>query len=105
MPSRLKGSSAKLAPIDFSGTTTIACRSPSFASLSRVTNISARLLTDAGGDLMSRYYSPRFLQTRSCIGRMPRALARLDWLVPAYRTETDGIVGWLLMAGVRPACA
>jgi hypothetical protein len=47
-------------PMDFSGTTMMACLMPWFLSLSSATNISARLLPDAGGDLMSRYCSPRF---------------------------------------------
>jgi hypothetical protein len=54
------GSSWKLAPMDFSGTTMMACFKPWFLSLSSAMNISARLLPDAGGDLMSRYCSPRF---------------------------------------------
>ena len=59
-PNWLSGSSWKLAPIDFSGTTMMACLSFWFASLSSAMNISARLLPEAGGDLMSRYCSPRF---------------------------------------------
>ncbi|MNY64453.1 hypothetical protein D3C86_2015720 [compost metagenome] len=54
------GSSLKLAPMDFSGTTIMACFKPWLLSLSSATNISARLFPDAGGDLMSRYCSPRF---------------------------------------------
>jgi hypothetical protein len=59
-PNLLSGSSLKLDPIDFSGTTTIACLSPWLCSLSSAMNISARLLPEAGGDLISRYCSPRF---------------------------------------------
>ena len=47
-------------PIDRSGTTMIACFTPWFASLSSAMNISARDLPDAGGDLISRYCSPRW---------------------------------------------
>ena len=64
--------------MDRSGTTMIACLSLWFASLSSAMYISARLLPEAGGDLMSRYCSPRFCQTRSCIGRMPSAFARVE---------------------------
>ena len=42
-----------------SGTTMIAWLRPWLASLSRAMNIRARLLPDAGGDLISRYCSPR----------------------------------------------
>ena len=49
----------------FSGTTMIACLQPWFCSLSSAMNISARLLPEAGGDLMSRYCSPRF-----CVGAL-----------------------------------
>lgn len=38
----------------------IACFKPWLWSLSSAMNMSARLLPDAGGDLMSRYCSPRF---------------------------------------------
>src|SRR5690606_41196012 len=54
------GSLLKLAPMDFSGTTMMACFKPWLCSLSSAINIRARLLPDAGGDLMSRYCSPRF---------------------------------------------
>ena len=60
-PYLVSGSSWKLAPIDFSGTTMIACLRPWFCSLSSAMNMSARLLPDAGGDLIRRYCSPRCL--------------------------------------------
>ncbi len=59
-PCLVSCSSAKLEPIDFSGTTMIAWRTPWFWSLSSAMNISARLFPDAGGDLINRYCSPRF---------------------------------------------
>ena len=59
-PNLLSGSSLKLAPMDFSGTTTMACLRPWLANLSKAMNIRARLFPDAGGDLISRYCSPRF---------------------------------------------
>ena len=58
-PAAVSGSSWKLAPMVFSGTTMIACLSPCLCSLSSAMNISARLLPEAGGDLRSRYCSPR----------------------------------------------
>ena len=54
-------SSWKLAPIVFSGTTMIACFSPWLACLSSAMNISARLLPEAGGDLMSKILLAAFL--------------------------------------------
>src|SRR5690606_36444801 len=77
-PKLVRGSSAKLDPIDFSGTTMMACFSPCLASLSSAMNIRARLLPEAGGDLISRYCSPRLSKARSCIGRMPSSLALVE---------------------------
>src|SRR5690606_30879254 len=73
-----KASSWKLEPMDFSGTTMMACLSPWFLSLSNAMNMRARLLPEAGGDLISRYCSPRRSKTRSCIGRMPSSLDLVD---------------------------
>lgn len=97
------GSSLKLAPMDFSGTTIMACLIPWFSSLSSAMNIRARLLPEAGGDLMRRYCSPRFSYALSCIGRIPRALALVDAPLREYVTETDGtdliltLIYWLLL--------
>lgn len=54
-------------------------------------SINARLLPDAGGDLISRFCSPRLEYARSCIGRMPSSLALLDAPVRAVRKETAGM--------------
>jgi hypothetical protein len=77
--------------MDFSGATMIVCLSFWFASLSSAMNISARLFLETGGDLMSKYCSPRFCQARSCMGRMPRALPRVELPSWAYLPETEGI--------------
>ena len=61
-------------------------------------NISARLLPEAGGDLISRYCSPRFAHARACIGRMPNSLAWLDAPVRAVAMETAGRV-WEVVMG------
>src|SRR5690606_29714435 len=82
-PNLLSGSSLKLAPMDFSGTTIIACLMFWLWSLSRAINISARLLPEAGGDLISRYCSPRRSKARSCIGRMPSSLDLVELPLPA----------------------
>ncbi|WP_265286481.1 hypothetical protein [Verminephrobacter eiseniae] len=42
-----------------SGTTMMACRKPWLLSLSSAMNINARDLPEAGGDLISKYCSPR----------------------------------------------
>ena len=55
-------------------------------------NINARLLPDAGGDLMSRYCSPRFSYARSCITRMPSSLALTDAPEFEVRSATVGII-------------
>lgn len=60
-------------------------------------NTSARLLPEAGGDLMSRHCSPRFCQTRSCMGRMPNELERVELPSWAYLTETEGMEIGLIM--------
>ena len=69
----------------------IACFSFWLMSLSSATNISARLLPDAGGLLISRYCSPRRSQTRSCIARMPMWFDLVELPSWAYLTETDGM--------------
>src|SRR5947208_14120401 len=74
-----------------------------FANLSSATNMSALLLPDAGGDLISRYCSPRFCQTRSCIGRMPIAFDLVELPSWAYFTETEGIEIGSLMR-YAPSC-
>src|SRR5690606_20492556 len=86
------GSSAKLPPMERSGTTMIAFRTFWLCSLSSAMNISARDLPDAGGDLIRRYCSPRIAYARSCMVRMPSSLDLVDAPVWAVRRETDGIV-------------
>jgi hypothetical protein len=46
--------------VDVSGTTINAFFNPWFFNLSKAININALLLPDAGGDLISKYCSPRF---------------------------------------------
>ena len=78
--------------MDRSGTTTMACFKPWLCSLSSAINISARDLPEAGGDLINRYCSPRLAYARSCIARMPSALALLDAPVRAVVIDTEGTV-------------
>jgi hypothetical protein len=89
-PDSRKGSSAKLLPIERSGTTMIACRTLWLCNLSSAMNISARDLPDAGGDLINKYCSPRRVHARACISRMPSSSARDDAPVRAVVIETEG---------------
>src|SRR5699024_9479823 len=74
-----------------SGTKISACFTPCRCTLSNATNISARLFPDAGGDLISRYCSPRFSYARSCMGRMPNALFFAECPVCAYCVDMVGM--------------
>ena len=70
-PKFVRFSFLKLAPIERSGTITIAFLIFWFWSLSKAININALLFPEAGGDLISKYCSPLFAYARSCIGRIP----------------------------------
>src|SRR3546814_16803813 len=52
----VSGSSEKLEPMLFSGTTMIACFTPWLTTLSNETNLRERLLPDTEGDLHSKYF-------------------------------------------------
>lgn len=101
-PNLDSGSSAKLPPMERSGTTTIALATPWLCSLSSAMNIRARDLPDAGGDLISRYRSPRRSKARSCMARMPISLALVEAPVRPVRSETEGMIGVVVM---RPSLA
>ena len=79
-------------PDRFLGTTTIARLTFWLCSLSSATNISARLLPDAGGDFNNKYCSPRNCQTWLCTARIPIPLGVIDLPLPAEMTLTPGIV-------------
>ena len=70
-PCEVRSVLAKDWPIERSGTATITLRTPWLYSLSRATNMSARLLPEAGGALISRCCALRCSYTLCCISRMP----------------------------------
>ena len=51
----------------------------------------ARLLPEAGADVMSKSCSPRLSSARSCMGRMPSLLTLVELPFRAVVSETEGI--------------